>query len=377
MASRSWATLLFCASTCLAAAHAQSQGTCNAPITGLPCGYGGIATQGNHEPGLNLGAGNPINLATGNKHQHDVDLPRSGDAPLMEISRHYNAMDRRLSAFGPGWVSSYDTRLYQLGTTIQIIQADGSRIVFPSEASQNPAATASGTLTRNDSGWTWRWPNGHTLAFDRQGHLARISAGDAPQQPPSGHGLAQPPSKQPANLTIQHHATGQLQGLIHRIDASEGRALQFLYRIIDGRPYVQHIDSPAGRFHYHYEPVSQPNKPVQPIQAAQSPPASRPKANAARNQPRLPASLRLTSVTRPDGMQRRYLYEEALQSGNPYHLTGIELRSADGKQTVRLSSWAYDASGKAVAFVVGPTAHDLQFRVRYVRPVTTRQHGMT
>src|SRR3546814_16804546 len=63
--------------------------------------------------------------------------------------------------------------------------------------------------------------------------------------------------------------------------------------------------------------------------------------------------MRLTSLTRPDGMQRRYLYETERQAGNPYALTGIEIASARGKHTLRLNTWAYDAQSSAILSISG------------------------
>src|SRR5690606_8964566 len=107
---------------------AWAQGSCSPPALGHPCSAGGVATQGPAEPGLNLGIDNPVNLATGNKHQQELDLPANPAWPLLQIQRHYNSLALRKGPFGPGWSLSYDTRLYRAGGRFQIIQADGSRI---------------------------------------------------------------------------------------------------------------------------------------------------------------------------------------------------------------------------------------------------------
>ncbi len=336
----------------LTALQTYAQGTCNPPLTGQPCGYGGIATQGALEPSLNLGAGNPINLATGNKHQHDIDLPATSAAPLLELSRHYNAMDRRRSAFGYGWVSSYDTRLHPIGSTLQIVQADGSRIIFRRDPAdtRNTTPTANGVLIHEDTGWLWRWPNGQELRFDPQGRLAGIH------------------SAQTGAVTIQRHETGKLQGQIDRIHTNNAPPLHFSYQIINSQPYVRHIDTHAGRFQYYYESIPAPASPAQPAPTT---------ANSKRNLSLPSNALRLTAVTRPDGMQRRYLYEETHQSGNPYHLTGIELHTADKTQTVRTGSWSYNAEGKVSAFHIGPRRPETHYQVHYIRAAAPEQRGVT
>src|SRR5690554_3860580 len=156
---------------------AGAQGTCGPSPLGEPCATGGIAVAGHPEPGLNLGAGNPIHLATGNKHQKETDLPAHPQVPGIEIVRHYNALDRRASALGRGWTLSYDTRLFHSGGAWQIVQADGSRIHYASVAGR-PVANRHGTLAADGQGWIWTWPNGRQLRFNAQGFLVRITLRD-------------------------------------------------------------------------------------------------------------------------------------------------------------------------------------------------------
>src|SRR4051794_20949424 len=87
----------------IAAGGGPAQGTCEPPLLGQPCSQGAVAIQASSEPSLNLGAGNPIHLVTGNKYQQELDLPASALAPQLEIVRHYNALDRRPSTLGQGW----------------------------------------------------------------------------------------------------------------------------------------------------------------------------------------------------------------------------------------------------------------------------------
>src|SRR5690606_3307245 len=90
------------AASVLASAVTHAQGTCGPSPLGSPCSSGGVALAGRTEPGLNLGAGNPIHLATGNKYQKETDLPANPHAPGLELVRHYNALDRRTSVLGRG-----------------------------------------------------------------------------------------------------------------------------------------------------------------------------------------------------------------------------------------------------------------------------------
>src|SRR5690606_33393667 len=106
-----------------------------------------------------LGIGNPVHLATGNKYQQELDLPGNPASPLLQVLRHYNSLDPRHGAFGQGWATSYDTRIYQAGGRIQIVQADGSRIDFTGDP-QAPLRSRHGLLQRDAAQWTWLWPDG-------------------------------------------------------------------------------------------------------------------------------------------------------------------------------------------------------------------------
>jgi hypothetical protein len=85
------------------------------------------------------GAGNPIAIASGNKYQMEVDLPALPGELGLEIVRHYNSAHARvLGPLGNGWRLSYETELYRIGQTLQVLQADGSRQTFSIDP-QNPS----------------------------------------------------------------------------------------------------------------------------------------------------------------------------------------------------------------------------------------------
>lgn len=284
------------------------------------------------EPALNLGAGNPIHVVTGNKYQHETDLPPNASVPGLEIVRHYNALDRRISSAGYGWQLSYDTQLSYAGNRWQILQADGSRVDF-SNIANKPAPNRHGTLETAGKYWVWTWPTGRQLWFNASGHLVRLR---------EGRHLA---------LRIERNTRpGPLAGTITRVTNRQGHTLSFSYRAAGGRAYLAYIDTPLGRFQYQHEPFDSAS----------------------------PAVQRLTRMIRPDGMQRRYLYEPELQSGNTGALTGIETVSADGTKASRDNTWGYDAQARAVLSVRGAPASQLdKISVRYVRRATPQQTGLT
>jgi len=282
-----------------AAAPIGAQGMCHAPAQGLPCGSPGTAPPA--EPALNLGIGNPVHLATGQKFHHDVDLPAPADGrhpPLVRIRRSGDAAP---GPWGAGWRSEYEVRLTARGAGWHIVQADGTRLRFGADGrAPDPAA---GRIEVSPPGHLWRWPDGTTLAFDARGALSALRA----------------PGRAP--IRIVRHASGPLAGAIERVEQNDG-SLRFAYDATASPPRVAHVDTPAGRLRYRYGPGPD-------------------------------GRSRLLAVIRPDGMQRRYLYEAGHQSGHAHAITGIELADRDGR-TTRVRSWTYDADGRVTHAVPGP-----------------------
>lgn len=296
--SRRTIILLLATAACSAAA-AQS---CGPSQLGNPCAQGDVASQGGLQPEADLGIGNPVHLATGNKYLFEEDLPALPLSPLLTVARHYNSLDPRHGPLGRGWMLNYDTRLYAAGQRIQIVQADGSRVDFPAPGPQAYSQTPRGRLYRRAQGWSWLWPNGQSLDFDAQGRLSAVRAA----------------IPRPGEVRVQRHATGLLSGLIASLRDEQGHEIRLNYRIAAGQAYLDSLDAPQGRWQYHY-------------------------GGAGAGQ-----GLRLTAAEGPDGMQRRYLYEAARQSGNPWLPTGIALARGAGASAIRLRTWHYDAQGRVV-----------------------------
>ncbi|MDI1260159.1 DUF2235 domain-containing protein [Aquabacterium sp.] len=267
------------------------------------------------------GASNPINITNGNKYQREVDLAPLPGVLGLELIRHYNSAystpNNVNGILGRGWKLSYETELEAIGNSVQIIQADGERIIFGrSPLNRNLCSTldpAQGNITvaRTDRGdeYLWRLPSGRQLSFNAKGKLVQIRV-------PSGE-----------FVSLQHDRLGHLV----KVTDPQGRTLELSYldpkeRSSDpARPRfsgVQHIDTPVGRYSYQYgSPVPQGAK------------ASALDVSANLTQVSLPASA---GATRPS---RQYLYDDARW---PTLLTGI----AVGPQ--RIATYAYNERGWAV-----------------------------
>src|SRR5690606_35510954 len=161
---------------------------CRPAAGGTPCEtVGGIASLADPD-GSDLAAGNPTHPITGNKYQAEQDAPPLPGPSGLELHRHYNASYvTAQSPWGRGWTLSYDTRLYRTGGKLQIVQADGRRLVFKDDGSAladdapvpcEAEAPGQGRLFRHPGGYRWVWPWGRELSFDADGWLVRIGPVD-------------------------------------------------------------------------------------------------------------------------------------------------------------------------------------------------------
>jgi len=287
---------------------------CSPSSSGNPCDGAGPASIGNTS-GTNQGAGNPINVITGNKYREEVDLPPLPGVLGLEIVRHYNSAlsGPRVAPgmLGRGWRLSYETELFVVGRTLQIRQADGAALIFNRDPRQPSLCSSSdpahGTLHVLASGggdtYEWRWPNGRVLSFDARGRLLQIAA-------PTGE-----------FVSLQRGAQGELL----RVTDPQGRSLVFEYASPRSRGFrgVLAIAAPTGRFAYAY-------------------------GDAGGADPLRLASL--SAVTLPGGVLRRYHHEDAR---HPTLLTGISVAGETGTAASRLATYVYDDAGRAVLSVRG------------------------
>ena len=314
--------------------------SCGAGIGGATVCGNGLATLGN-QSGTNQGGGNPINIINGNKYQREDDLPALPGVLGLEIVRHYNSAystpDTTIGILGRGWKLSYETDLYVIGETVQIIQADGTRIIFnrdPANRSLCSTADPAHGRLRIESGrrgdtYLWTWTNGRELRFDSAGKLVQIAA-------PSGEFVSL--LRDPAGLLLQ-------------VTDPQGRQLRLQYpaRGETSRNQfrgVASIASPVGVFAYRYGSVEQG--------AA----ATSARAPTDKTAPAKVASTvaNLVAVTYPDQRgSRLYHYEDARR---PSFLSGISgVGDIGGKSDLRrLSTYLYDVNGRAILSVRGAPA---------------------
>ncbi|EUJ09340.1 RHS repeat-associated core domain [Methylophilaceae bacterium 11] len=189
-------------------------------------------------PACDAGAGNPINVMTGNKYQQEEDLPALPGNMGIEIVRHYNSLHMGLGQIGYGWRLGYEIDLYPSKHSIRIIQADGSQTIFnrsvfnPSDCACQDPAQGHVMIYHTAQGdeYTWFMTNGKQLHFNHLGKLERITAATGE----STHLLRGP------------------KGELLKVTDPQGRSLVMHYadKQKPGFKGIVAIDTPVGRFEY-------------------------------------------------------------------------------------------------------------------------------
>ncbi|HEC31654.1 MAG TPA: hypothetical protein ENI41_04080 [Deltaproteobacteria bacterium] len=78
-------------------------------------------------------AGNPVNIATGNKYQKEIDI-KPGSTPMaLQFVRHYNSRSSVNRSLGFGWSHTYDRYLTFSDGKILCHREDGRVIYFSSD----------------------------------------------------------------------------------------------------------------------------------------------------------------------------------------------------------------------------------------------------
>lgn len=205
--------------------------------------------------------GNPCNVKTGAKIEHQTDISLGWIA----LTRSYHSgVSTHAGGFGHGWTHSLEQRLTISGTTMNLSGGSGYQVRYSKVGDAYLAADNSGDrIVASGSQWLL-YRQGDVLVFDSKGRLTELRNED-------GTGLA-----------YAYSSASRLDTVTH----STGRSLQFLY-------------------------VN--NKPDSPISSITS-------GGMTLASYTYTSGRQVETVTFPGGGQRRYHYED---NRFPRHLTGV------------------------------------------------------
>jgi RHS repeat-associated protein len=271
-----------------------------------------------------VGAGNPINLITGNKYQEETDLPALPGVLGLELKRHYNSQSSHPGLLGARWRMSYEIILYDLGSQIQVVQADGRRLTFQRGVGANASLCTTANLQdgqvrieaprggKGQATYHWRQADGQTLTF---------TGGSG-----GGHPLHAITAATGQRVTLAYSPTGDLLN----VRDPQGRKLSFIYaNAADKRSRaLKAIDTPLGRVSYTQDSLG-----------------------------RLTEVASSKDATSAPYRTKLYHYEDKYNAGHKHALTGISVKGPDpqtNQQTEqRLSTYAYNQNGQAILSTKG------------------------
>lgn len=234
--------------------------------------------------------GNPINLGTGNKYQHEHDYTSADSFPLI-FDRHYNSDAPVLSSLGGYWRGTYDRNIaiYPVGTgksktqAANAYRADGKVYTFTlNNGLWQGAPDVADQLIKTASGWNYVQKNNQVEEYDVNGRLTKLL---------DRNGLAQQLDYNIANQLIQ-------------VSSSFGPILTFNYD--SSGKLASMVDTANNAYWYYYDAIGN-----------------------------------LIRVEYPEASSRQYLYEN---TNFPHALTGII-----DENGVRFATWNYGESGRAVS----------------------------
>jgi len=271
-------------------------GVCGLP----PKSNGGNSNSNDCAKSNNINFGNPINAGTGNKWQHETDLP--GGAFGLTFDRYYNASTMSSSStLGSGWVHVYSqsSTIQPSGVWVTIRRNDGKEYNFQQSAGvwvTNADVTDRLEELKNSSnvrtGWRYTTADNAVETYNVSGKLVSIA---------DSSGLAQTLAYSDASTPT---AIAPTANQLIRVTDSFGHQLNFTY---DSNIRISTLTGPAGGlYRYTYD-----------------------------------ANNNLVSVTYPDGTSKTYHYEN---TGFPHALTGITDENGN-----RFATYTYDAQGRATS----------------------------
>ncbi len=264
------------------------------------------------------GVGNPINPATGDKYQTEIDYQGSGK---LGFSRHYHSsVIAQTGSVGSLWQHNYENRIYSDGNTIaRIMRATGEQVIYKPNA--NGVWLSDGDINNPlihsaDGGWQLTTANDEVETYDANGNLSTIK---------DRSGYTQTLSYSAVSTT-----NPLMAGLLISVTDTYNHTLTFSY---DSYSRIKTLtDSSGNIIQYGYD-----------------------------------TNNNLVSVAYPDSTVRTYRYNEAAYTAGanlPHALTGII-----DENNNRYATYSYDANGKAISTEHADGVE--KYRLNYGANITT------
>jgi RHS repeat-associated protein len=265
-------------------------------------------------PSKNEGCGctllaNPINVATGNKYEYEID----GSFGDVVIARSYNSDGQaRGTNLGVNWLSDLDRSIYYAVSnnvpTVTVLRPDGRELVFTKTSGiWHADADVASTLTEIDNGTTiagWTLFDADARRYESYsftGVLLSITDGSHTLESFSYTVGGEPSSS----------GTALPGGLVRTVTDAHGRSATLSY---DAALRLVSVTLPdAGQITYSYN-----------------------------------SGNYLTSVTYPDGRVRQYLYDET-GLGTGASATAGRLTGIIDENNARYATFGYQSDGKAIS----------------------------
>ncbi|MGY2224944.1 DUF6531 domain-containing protein [Pseudomonas gingeri] len=188
-------------------------------------------------------AGNPINIAIGNKFQVESDFTSVADSSLA-FSRYYNSLDGL-------WRHNYSTFLRFAVGKLSLIRADGRETFFTVDGDTvTPDPTETGILSKSADTWTYTSNTNQRFIFGKDGRLTtQIDATGRTQQLTYANGIVMVTSDTGQTLSFT-------EDLSHQPLSLTVGSLQIAYTYTTNKSLIQltrtQADSSQQRL-FHYE----------------------------------------------------------------------------------------------------------------------------
>jgi RHS repeat-associated protein len=169
--------------------------------------------------------GKPVNCATGNEAEQQLDISIGGRGPGLRIVRSYNALvaaeAKEAGPWGFGWTGSYDATLEVGSETATVHQDNGSAVVFyKSGATYTQGGWTEARLVKEGTSYIYTLPTQTKLEFNSEGRLTKETERDGNSN----------------TLTYK-------EGKLEKVEDGDKRALTFKY---NGEGLVESVKDPLG-----------------------------------------------------------------------------------------------------------------------------------